>query len=257
MVTLVISNSGADQDIEHVNLYEYFDRIAIIHLPERKDRFASLTSELRGLGIDIRQPKVEVPFAPRPDDACGFPSRGVYGNFLSHLTILRRAREDGLQSVWVLEDDAIFSRRMRREQAALVERLQHTEWGLCFFGHSLTRELAGEPVGLIRPPGDFMWAHCYAVHARALPRIVTYLEQAIELPAHHPSGSKLYIDAAFTLFRKFNPDVVTLVGNPVLSLQKRCPSQLNDPRWFDTLSLTRPLVNLARRMRDEWWRLRT
>ncbi len=40
-------------------LYEYFDRIAIIHLPDRRDRFQSLSTELRDMSIDIRQPKVQ------------------------------------------------------------------------------------------------------------------------------------------------------------------------------------------------------
>src|SRR5579885_960845 len=85
-------------EIKQMTLYEYFDRIAIIHLPERQDRYDSLCSELRGLGIGIRQPKVQIPHAPVPEDWSGWPSRGVYGNFLSHLGILRGALEDGLKS---------------------------------------------------------------------------------------------------------------------------------------------------------------
>jgi GR25 family glycosyltransferase involved in LPS biosynthesis len=239
-----------------MTLYEYFDRIAIIHLPERRDRFESLSAELRSVGFDIRQPKVQIPHAPRPADAAGFPSRGVYGNFLSHLGILRQAWQDGLQTIWVLEDDAIFSWRMRREQAALVERLKQSDWDLCYFGHSLTHELANQPIGLVPPSGDFIWAHCYAVHARALPRIVAYLERAVELPAGHPDGGSLYIDGAFTLFRRLNPDVVTLVCNPALSIQKGSPSSLNEPRWYDKVALTRPLASLARRARDQWWKIR-
>jgi hypothetical protein len=238
-----------------MNLYQYFDRIAVIHLPERRDRFKALSRDLRALGIDINQSKIQVPHAPRPSDLDGWPSRGVYGNFLSHLEILRQALKDGLQTIWVLEDDAIFSRRMRREQGSLVARLQNCEWGLCFFGHSLTHELAKQPAGLVSSTAEFIWAHCYAVHARVLPRLVSYLERAVELPSGHPDGGKLYIDGALNMFRRSNPDVVTLVGNPALSLQKGCPSNLNDAKWYDTVIATRPLVSLARLARDEWWRL--
>jgi glycosyl transferase family 25 len=238
-----------------MNLYQYFDRIAVIHLPERRDRFKALSRDLRAIGIDINQSKIEIPHAPRPSDLNGWPSRGVYGNFLSHLEILRQALKDGLQTIWVLEDDAIFSRRMRRGQGSLVARLQNCEWGLCFFGHSLTHELAKQPAGLVSSTADFIWAHCYAVHARVLPRLVSYLERAVELPSGHPDGGKLYIDGALNMFRRSNPDVLTLVGNPALSLQKGCPSSLNDPKWYDTVIATRPLVSLARLARDEWWRL--
>jgi len=239
-----------------MTLYEYFDRIAIIHLPHRLDRFQSISTELRDLGIDIDEAKVQIPHAPVPSDWKGWPSRGVYGNFLSHRGILRQALEDGLQTVWVLEDDAIFSRRMRREQEALVETLKGREWDLCFFGHSLTHELADQPTGLVPPNADFIWAHCYAVHARALPRLVAYLERAVALPEHHPEGSRLYIDAGFTLFRRLNPDVVALVYNPALSIQKGCESSLNDRKWYDAVAVTRSLVSLARSARDHWWKLR-
>jgi hypothetical protein len=239
-----------------MTLYEYFDRIAIIHLPDRRDRYESLSKELRDVGIDIQQSKVQIPHAPVPDDWTGWPSRGVYGNFLSHLGILQKAMQDGLQSIWVLEDDAIFSWRMRREQHSVAETLNTREWDLCFLGHSLTQELAGQPMGLINPSSDFIWAHCYAVHERVLPRLVAYLEQATILPRHHPQGSRLYIDAAFTLFRQFNPDVKTLVYNPALSIQKGCFSSLNAPKWYETVALTRPLIALARGARDHWWKLR-
>ena len=239
-----------------MTLYDYFDRIGIIHLPNRSDRFKSLSTELRDIGIDIRHNKVQIPHAPVPSEWVGWPSRGVYGNFLSHLGILRQATQDGLQTIWVLEDDAIFSKRMRREQQALVKTLSEREWDLCFFGHSLTQELVGQPRGFVRSDAGFIWAHCYAVHSRVLPRLVAYLERAVILPEHHPEGSRLYIDAAFTLFRQHNPDVVTLVHNPALSIQKGCTSSLNNPKWYDTMALTRPLVFSARLARDYWWKLK-
>ncbi len=238
-----------------MNLYEYFDRISIIHLPERKDRYYALVKELRRMGIDIRGSKVDVPNVPRPEDPNGFPSRGVYSCFLSHLEIHKKALKDGLDTVWVLEDDAIFSRRMCGIQGALVDTLQNTKWDMCYLGHTLTKELAGQPAGLVPPAADFLWAHCYAVHARVLPRLVPYLERATVLPSGHPEGGKLHVDAAFTLFRRFNPDVVTLVSNPRLSIQRGSFSSLNDRRWYDKSVVARPLVSAARSMRDQWWRL--
>jgi glycosyl transferase, family 25 len=238
-------------------LYDYFDRIAIIHLPERKDRYDSLARELRALGADIRQPKVEIPHAPMPEDANGFPTRGVYGNFLSHLAILRQAMNDGLRNVWVLEDDAIFSRRMRRNQDALVRDLSERPWDLCFFGHSLTkRQLATVSAGLAPATEDFYWAHCYAANARVLPRLVAHLEQAVSRPVGHPLGGKLYIDAAFTLFRRANADVVSLVANPVLSVQKGSVSSLAQRKWYDDIAMARPVLAAARDVRDYCWKLR-
>jgi hypothetical protein len=239
-----------------MNLIDYFDRISIIHLPEREDRYKSMRHELRSLGIDIKHPKIEIPFAPRPDHLNGFQSRGVYGNMLSHLDILRRALHDGLSSILVLEDDTIFSKRMCRTQASQVETLRGAEWDLCNFGHSLSHELVGQPEGLIPPPHhQFNLAHCYAVHARILPRLVPFIEKTLDRPEGHPEGGKVYIDTAFWLFRIRNPDIFTLVGSPLHSRQKGCFSSLNDRRWYDKSAVTRPVVSAARGARDYWWKV--
>ena len=88
----------------------FIDRVCIINLPEQKGRLQSVKNELEGLGFGPESDQIRVPFAPRPDDAHGFTSKGVYGNFLSHLSILKEARQDGLKRIMVLEDDAIFLR---------------------------------------------------------------------------------------------------------------------------------------------------
>ncbi len=237
-----------------MTLIDYFDRIAIIHLKERKDRYRALVGELRRMGIEITHRKVCIPDAPMPPEANGFPNKGVYGSFLSHLEILTSAQRDNLTSVWVLEDDAIFSHRFAREQQKIAKFLAQGNWDICYFGHSLTKELDSLEVGLPRYSGAFYWAHCYAVHARILPRLTEYLEETRQRPRGDPRGGKMYIDAAYTLFRKLNPDVLTLVGNPVLSLQRGSPSSLASGHWYDRYSLTRPAIELARVVRDECWR---
>jgi len=224
-------------------------------LPERKDRFMALKRELAQLDIDLEGENVRIPHAPRPDDANGFSSRGVYGNFLSHLSILKEALAEGLEAVLVLEDDAIFSRRMVRQQAELVDFLRSNPWDLCFFGHSLKKELRGCKKGLIPHRANFMWAHCYAVHKRALPELISYLELTMTLPPHDPRGSHMYIDGAFSMFRNRHPHIVTLVSNPVLSVQKGSASSIAGTGWYSALGQGKHLIGLLRAARDQWWRV--
>jgi glycosyl transferase, family 25 len=237
-----------------MKLLDYFNRVSIIHLRERTDRYGPLVGELRRLGIEITDPRVSIPDAPKPKEANGLASRGVYGSFLSHLDILRTAREDKLQAVLVLEDDAIFSRRFVRDQQNIAKYLSEHEWDICYFGHTLTNELDTLAIGLPRYSGAFYWAHCYAVHARVLTRLIQYLEMTLERPPGHPLGGKMYIDGAYTLFRKLNPDVVSLVANPVLSVQRGSQSSLAGERWYDRQVVARPVAKAARAMRDECWR---
>ena len=240
-----------------MNILQYFDRIAIIHLPERLDRLREISSELNRMGIHAADEKVFFPYAPRPDNPNGFPSKAIYGNFLSHLSILKAAQADNLKNILVLEDDAMFSRSMINGQAALTEQLERAEWDLCFFGHSLTSELSGQPRGLIPHRAEFMWAHCYAVNARVLPKLIAYLEKTIDAPAGDPQGGKLYIDAAFTLFRRFHPEVITLVGNPMLCRQRGSDSSIACGRWYRSIRALAPAVSLIRSLKDSCWRLTT
>lgn len=236
-------------------LLNRFGRLAIVHLPERVDRYRALSAELARIGIDINSPKVCLPPAPRPSDANGFHSPGVYGNFLSHLEILRAAARDGLESVWIIEDDAIFSHRFVRTQSLIVKHLFEGErWDICFFGHSVSRRLPRSSSGFVRFNGPFIWAHCYAVGARALPRLIGYLEETLQNPPGHPDGGRMYIDAALTFFRRRNPDLVSLVSSPCFSVQAGSPSSLNNMHWYDRSSLTRNAVGIARRFRDQCWR---
>lgn len=237
-----------------MTLVEFFDRTCIINLPERPDRLKLIRKELRRCGGEQHPEKVQVPFAPKPEDANGFKSRGVYGSYLSHYNILQDALRDGLETVWVLEDDATFCHRMVRKQDWIIERLRAEPWDMCFLGHSLTRELDGMPRGLVHHSAPFRWCHCYAVHARVFTRLLAYLEQNIQNPPGDPRGGKMYIDGAYNLFRRFNSDVVSLVANPALSVQRGSVSSLVSGRWYDRSRLFTPVIAAARSARDELWR---
>jgi glycosyl transferase family 25 len=234
-------------------ILDYFDRLAIVHLPEREDRFRALKNELSRIGIDIECSKVRIPDPPMPETANGYKSRGVYGSFLSHLEIIESAYRDGLDTVWVLEDDAIFSKRFRQQQMTIAEYLRANEWDQLFIGHSTFEELPASPTGLLRYSGPFIWAHCYAVHRRIMPSLIEYLRKTIDRETGHPEGGKVYIDAAYFFYRQFNPDAICVVASPCLSVQKGSQSSLNSPRWYQR-SVFGAAVNVGREIRDEFWR---
>jgi GR25 family glycosyltransferase involved in LPS biosynthesis len=236
-----------------MGILDYFDRLAIVHLPDRTDRYRALQRELSRIGIDIEGPKVKIPDPPMPATANGFTSRGVYGSFLSHLEIIEGAYRDGLDTVWVLEDDAIFSRKFNAQQAGLAEYLRSNAWDQLFIGHTVLEDLPASPTGLLRYSGPFIWAHCYAVHRRIMPRLIEYLRNTIERETGHPEGGKVYIDAAYFLFRQQNPDVICVVSSPCYSVQKGSQSSLNNPRWYQRPQFG-AAVNLGREIRDEFWR---
>lgn len=228
-------------------IFEAFSRVEIIHLAERRDRYEALRKELLRFGFPIE--RANIPDAPKPEDANGFPSRGVYGNFLSHLDIIRRAEADRLESVLILEDDAIFRTAIGSRASEIAETIRTLDWDILYIGHSIRQPPPSEN-GFVACSGPFYWAHCYAVRASAVARLARFLEQVIERPAGHPLGGKMYIDGAFTLFRQQNPDLKFSISSPRLSIQRGSESSLGKSTGFGRL----PFISALRSMRDELWR---
>lgn len=64
----------------------------------------------------------------------------------------------------------------------------------------------------------------------------------------------MYIDGASSLWRSLNPDVVTVITNPAVSIQKGSPSCLAGSAWYDKAPVTRWGMTILRAGRDELWR---
>jgi len=240
----------------HAPLRDFVDRVYIINLPEQTTRLASTKAELHHLGFDPDGDQIRTPFAPRPETTHGFPSRGVYGNFLSHLSILTDIRDSSLERALVLEDDAIFRHSFRRAdtQSQLIDGLNAQDWGMWFGGHSLTSELNGASKGLVATTAGFRWAHCYIVNKSAVGDLVAYLEETAETPSGDARGGKMYIDGAFSLFRRIFDNHTCLVSNPAVSIQKGTQSNLASTSWYDRGKLVQSSANQLRAARDEIWR---
>jgi len=114
-----------------MSLFGPFDRIRIVSLPTRTDRRRAVGRELASLGRD-RHRDIDFCDGIRPDDREGFPTVGALGCFLSHAEVLRTAAEDGVERLFIFEDDAM--RRPDRMPSALPDA-----WNLVHLG--------GAPVG--------------------------------------------------------------------------------------------------------------
>ncbi len=245
-------------------LIDYFDRLYIIHLPERTDRYVELERELWQIGIEIDDPRVAFMHGSWPDSSNGFASVGVYSNFMCHLRILREAKMRRLRRVWILEDDAIFRHALRSPdvQRQLVGALSARDWEISYIGHRIdaarTRYAAetGNGVELfqLEPDEEFLWAHCYAVSADGIDRLLPYLEETLRNPPGHRRGGRMYIDGALNMFRRLHPHAQVLACTPNLSSQRGTVSSLGDRRAYDNVPALRPLVRASRALRDELWR---
>lgn len=235
----------------NATLLATFDRIAIINLPDRHDRRRAVTRELRRWGVAVDGERVRFVEAIRPDGPGDFPSTGARGCFLSHLKTLRQAQADGVQRLLVLEDDVMFLPALGRSDH-LAPVLAQDGWHLAYPGHvraALPGPLRWEP-----SQEALVCAHCYAVHASALPVLVDFLDACLARPAGHPDGGPMHVDGALSVLRHQRPDLLTWVASASLAGQRSSRSDIIGPSWLDRW-LGTGLAAGVRALRNRWRRL--
>jgi hypothetical protein len=230
-----------------MKLFDAFERIVVINLPERTDRRREMAAELRRAGLAENDPRLSFFPGIRPADAGAFPSVGARGCFESHLGVIGAAIRDGLHSVLVLEDDLALHPAACRPQPELASRLAAGDWDFAYPGHMLPLGGDGAPALWHRTSAPLVCAHFYGLHGRVLPDLRAYLEDCARRPPGHPDGGPMHVDGAFSMFRARNPGVVTLVASPSLGGQRSSRSDIAANRWYDRQPGLRALAGIARK----------
>lgn len=239
-------------------LTAYFDRIYVINLASRSDRRAEMAQELARLGLGFESAQVQLFAAHRPDSAGDFPSIGAHGCFMSHLNVLRDARQRGLRFLMILEDDCDFLGLDRVRAALLALDAERHGRGWDFFhggpeGWKPQQRSAGAVLTEVEPATDLLTTHCLGLSAAAVAAAVPYLEAMLERPAGDAAGGPMPIDGALGWLRRAHPHLRTLVADPRICAQRPSASSIATPNWYDTYPGIAPFVNryraLKRRLR--------
>lgn len=228
-----------------MQMTDFFDRTYVINLPDRVDRRKMMVQELTNAGMPLAPNKVEIFPGIRPTTLEGFPSLGVRGCFLSHVSILQTAKADRLSNVLIMEDDLTISDSFKSKQAALVRQLQETDWGFVYFGH-IEEDVPPSSTPLIPYAKPLVTAHFYAVNGKILDRLLNFLDLVQQRPPGHPDGGPMHLDGAYSTFRAQNPDVLTLIAAPNLGWQRSSRSDIAPNAWFDRTPVLRQLAGIAR-----------
>jgi hypothetical protein len=218
--------------------------IFIINLEHRTDRRVAMQKQLSRIGWQAN-------FFPaiRPESAADFPSIGARGCFLSHLAVLNKARDAGVQQLILLEDDVNFipdfSDRWQKAMSALEAR----DWSIFYPAHVF----ADLPAGLSRisPDRGVQCTHFMVFNGHAIVSIASGLERILSRPAGHPMGGPMHVDGAYSTIRHQDRALVTYAHSPALGYQRSSRTDVGELRWFDRASLVAPIVEIARRMRPK------
>jgi glycosyl transferase, family 25 len=216
--------------------------IFVINLEHRTDRRIAMQKQLLRIGWHA-----EYFPAIRPKDAADFPSIGARGCFLSHLSVLKNARNAGVQQIVILEDDVNFTPEFIERWKFLMSALATREWSIFYPGHPIDHLPPG--LSRISPDMAVQCTHFMVINGPAISTLIGGLERILSRPAGHPQGGPMHLDGAYSTLRAQNHALATYAYFPALGYQRPSRTDVGTLKWFDRVGILTPIVDVARKLR--------
>lgn len=165
-----------------------FSRVCCINLARRQDRWDRF---LRNIPADWPFPPIERISAidgekvPAPD--WWSSSSGAWGCYRSHLRVIEAALNDDLESILILEDDALFEDDFTSRMAAFADHLPD-DWGMLYLGgqhlkvSSVPPRVVNEHVCV---PYNVNRTHAFALRRGTMEAVYRHLSSTRWREGHH------------------------------------------------------------------------
>jgi hypothetical protein len=170
-----------------MGLREYFDRVVVISLDRRSDRWRRFQETFPS----------DWPFAA-PQRFVGIEGDlvtvppwwkqggGAWGCLMSHARIIEDCLRDGVERVLILEDDVVFVNDVAEKAARFIGAVPD-DWDQLYFGGQHLRDPRKLNDGVYEC-ANINRTHCHAVARKFMPRMYRYILNApdyIAHPGHH------------------------------------------------------------------------
>lgn len=167
-----------DNNILQTNLHfiyqykkpDFIDKIIYINLNKRTDRKEQIEKELNDFGLDYER-----------FEAIEIPNFGILGCGLSHLAVLKIAKEKNYENILILEDDFTFlvSKEEFYNQITDFFKL-NLDYDTCFLSYHCTKneELNN---GIVNKIVESQSASGYIVHRKYYDKLIELYEYAMPL----------------------------------------------------------------------------
>lgn len=134
-----------------IRLNDFFDRVALINLDRRTDRLGQFVSQAISLGIDF------VRYSAIDAEACGITGQRACA--ASHRQVLADALADGVERLFIFEDDAGFDAEFNAKFSAIASRLPD-DWQKFYLG-SWPHSIIDVQIAGIRKTHGNILTHAY------------------------------------------------------------------------------------------------
>lgn len=141
---------------------QFFPLIVCLNLQRREDRWQKMQTRFTQLGIKAVQRYIAIDGAAINIPSSWPASAGAYGCLLSHVKIVEQARDSGVSSVLIFEDDVEFSDHFNERAAKILTNLP-ADWQMLFFGAIQLEDPVVVSSGLQRLTKAYS-TYAYAIH---------------------------------------------------------------------------------------------
>ncbi len=230
------------------DLYDWFDHVYIVNLPDRADRRAETCEEFARTGVTIPNDHVTFFAATRPKDKGEFPSLGSLGNMISQTRVLAEALERDHERVLICEDDLHLLEVSDTDVTAVLSDLKTQQWNIALLGYLEPEEPPLDHTGLIDWQGDTLGVQFWAIQGRAtIQAFHDYLVAVRNRPSGHPDGGSMFFDGAFNMVRTKVPDIHFRLATPNLAGQRSSRTDIHALRFYDRIEPFKSIASLFRR----------
>lgn len=140
------------------NPFSFFTKIYCINRASRTDRWEKCLVEFNKLGIEVQR--------------FNAVEGGEKGCMLSHVNVIREAKEKRYKRILIMEDDVEFLVTDLQYYKDLFSMIEWEQWHLLYFGANVTQKLKKKNNFLYTAKGC-LCAHAYAVNETIMPQIVS------------------------------------------------------------------------------------
>ncbi len=113
-----------------VNLYKYFDKIYCINLDRRPDRYEFAKKEFEKFGIENveRFSAIDGNLITNNTNLL----KGELGILETHISLIKKCIEEGLNNVLIMEDDVVFTNKLNNLDEYMLS--VPSDWDFIYFG---------------------------------------------------------------------------------------------------------------------------
>jgi len=158
-----------------MKINDFFEKIYCINIDRRTDRWESCLVEFKKHDLEVE--RFSATDGNIDNYNLGYPYDNELAGAISHLNVIKKAKELNLKNVLVLEDDVVFEDGVNQLFPFFIEQLPN-DWDFINFGGNHIGGLFYVSPNISKMNRSYA-LHAYGVNNKSYDQIIGYMEQLI------------------------------------------------------------------------------